>query len=218
MERKEANKIANADLVRLRVNEETYRIPIYGIEQIDKTWHELDNLLDTLSTMNSKNRYLYIEKVRDENSKTVQGKSKRPIAPNEDDARHEDKEIESGQVNLENVENDTDKEGAHSDENLDKRLEKDIEKRSFYELKWEGDINRKPIAQPLPKNISNSEALITVRFVVKPDGKVGRIIPLRKMNPELEREVISTLKDWLFSKLPEDDLQKDHWVTITFKF
>ena len=70
---------------------------------------------------------------------------------------------------------------------------------SPYELKWEGDIERMPTAQPLPTNITNSNAVVTVRFEVRPNGTVGRIIPLRKMSAELETEVIRTLRSWRFN-------------------
>lgn len=92
------------------------------------------------------------------------------------------------------------------------------ESHSPYELKWEGDLDRAPMVQSLPKNTSNSEAVITVRFEVQPDGTVGRVIPLRKMNPELEREVMSTLRTWRFSRLPGGAPQQTQWGTITFRF
>lgn len=88
---------------------------------------------------------------------------------------------------------------------------------SPYELKWEGNIARDPLVQPLPENASNSEGVISVRFQVKPDGTVGLIIPLKKMNPELEKEIQRTLKDWEFSKLPSGVPQQDQWGTITFR-
>lgn len=89
---------------------------------------------------------------------------------------------------------------------------------SPYELSWEGEIDRSPIIQTLPDNPNNSEVVITVRFEVRPDGTVGRIIPLRKMNPELEREVMSTLRSWRFSSLPGGVPQQTQWGTITFRF
>jgi TonB family protein len=87
-----------------------------------------------------------------------------------------------------------------------------------YDLLWEGDIERAPLAQPLPTNVANAEAVITVRFEVRPNGTVGRIIPLRKMHPELETEVLRTLRSWRFSRLPSDVPQQPQWGTITFRF
>ena len=87
-----------------------------------------------------------------------------------------------------------------------------------YELQWEGDIERATMAQPLPTNVANAEAVITVRFEVRPNGTVGRIIPLRKMNAELETEVLRTLRSWRFDRLPTDVPQQPQWGTITFRF
>jgi len=87
-----------------------------------------------------------------------------------------------------------------------------------YELSWEGNIKRDPMVQPLPQNTSNSEGVISVRFQVKPDGTVGLIVPLKKMNPELEKEVTQTLRNWKFSKLPSGVPQQAQWGTITFQF
>ena len=92
------------------------------------------------------------------------------------------------------------------------------EKSAPYELNWEGDLERAPLVQPLPDNTSDIEATLTIRFEVKPDGTIGRIIPLRKMNPELEREVIRTLRSWRFSRLPSGVPQQSQWGTITFRF
>ncbi|MEO1021490.1 MAG: TonB family protein [Bacteroidota bacterium] len=111
-----------------------------------------------------------------------------------------------------------DERGAKGDVDADQDAGNDEEKSAPYELKWEGDIERAPMVQPLPTNNSNSEAVISVRFEVRPNGTVGRIIPLRKMNPELEREVMRTLRTWRFSRLPGGVPQQSQWGTITFRF
>ncbi len=87
-----------------------------------------------------------------------------------------------------------------------------------YDLQWEGELDRSPMVQPLPSNQTNEEAVITVRFEVNPDGSLGRVIPVRKMNPELEREVMRTLRSWRFSRLPSSVPQEPQWGTITFRF
>ncbi len=94
----------------------------------------------------------------------------------------------------------------------------DSDETAPYELQWEGDIERAPMAQPLPTNVANAEAVITVSFEVRPNGTVGRIIPLRKMNAELETEVLRTLRSWRFSRLPSGVPQQPQWGTITFRF
>lgn len=95
---------------------------------------------------------------------------------------------------------------------------RDVDRSSPYDLRWEGDLDRSPMVQPLPENTEDMEAVISVRFEVFPDGSIGRIIPVIRMNPELEREVISTLRSWRFSRLPSGVPQESQWGTITFRF
>ncbi len=87
-----------------------------------------------------------------------------------------------------------------------------------YQLAWEGDIQRAPLQQPMPNYVVEVEAVITVRFEVRADGTVGSIQPLQRMNPELEREVISTLRSWRFSRLPSSVPQESQYGRITFRF
>lgn len=94
----------------------------------------------------------------------------------------------------------------------------DTDRSSPFDLQWEGDINRSPVSQPLPSYIVDVEAVITVRFQVMPDGTVGRMQPLMRMNPELEREVFSTLRRWRFSRLPSGVPQEPQYGTVTFRF
>ncbi|WP_018127516.1 energy transducer TonB [Balneola vulgaris] len=108
--------------------------------------------------------------------------------------------------------------GNRGETNADAGTGSDDEKSAPYELKWEGNLEREPMVQPLPNNTANAEGVISVRFQVKPDGSVGLIIPLKKMNPELEKEVQRTLKSWKFSRLPSGVPQKAQWGTITFRF
>ncbi|MCP9291329.1 energy transducer TonB family protein [Gracilimonas sediminicola] len=146
------------------------------------------------------------------------------IDPNQEENKPEEEEVEVPPVAKENetstdgakVSGDVD--GARGDMNSDQGIGNDEEKTSPYELKWEGEIDRSPMVQPLPENTSNTEGVITVRFEVRPDGTVGRIIPIKKMNPELEREVMSTLRTWRFSRLPGGVPQQTQWGTITFRF
>lgn len=146
------------------------------------------------------------------------------IDPTQEDTEPQEEEVEIPPIAQENetvtegAEESGDEDGARGEINSDQGIGNDEDKTSPYELKWEGDLDRAPMVQPLPENTSNSEAVISVRFEVRPDGTVGRIIPLRKMNPELEREVMSTLKNWRFSRLPGGAPQQTQWGTITFRF
>jgi len=111
-----------------------------------------------------------------------------------------------------------DERGLRGDPNVDQGPGHTADRSAPYDLQWEGELNRTPMQQPLPNNRTNEEAVITIRFEVHPDGSLGRVIPLRKMNPELEREVMSTLRGWRFSRLPTGAPQEPQWGTITFRF
>ncbi len=124
----------------------------------------------------------------------------------------EDEQIEEG------VEDSGDEEGTSGDPNVDQGPGNTPDKSAPYDLQWEGELNRDPMVQPLPDNQTNEEAVITIRFEVHPDGSLGRVIPLKKMNPELEREVMRTLRSWRFSRLPSGVPQEPQWGTITFRF
>lgn len=147
--------------------------------------------------------------VVDPNQNTEQQAEEQVVIPPQSQAAEDVKE---------GAEESGDTDGAKGDLNADQGIGNDEDKSSPYELKWEGDIERAPMVQPLPRNNANTEAVITVRFQVKPDGTVGRIIPLRKMNPELEKEVMRTLRTWRFSRLPSGVPQQAQWGTITFRF
>lgn len=125
---------------------------------------------------------------------------------------------EKAEVQEEGAETSGDVDGNTGDLNADQGTGNETEKSAPYELQWEGDLERSPMVQPLPENTSDIEATITIRFEVKPNGGIGQIIPLRKMNPELEREVIKTLRSWRFSRLPSGIPQQSQWGTITFRF
>jgi TonB family protein len=87
-----------------------------------------------------------------------------------------------------------------------------------YKLEWDGNVDRSPLVQPLPSYVSEVEAVITVRFEVRPNGTVGQIQPIRRSNPELEAEVTRTLRSWKFSSLPQSAPQESQFGVITFRF
>ena len=111
-----------------------------------------------------------------------------------------------------------DERGVEGEVNVDQGTGITEDASSPYQLQWEGDLDRTPQVQPLPSNPTNNEATITIRFQVNPDGSLGRVFPLKKMNPELEREVMRTLRSWRFSRLPQGVPQEPQWGTITFRF
>lgn len=124
----------------------------------------------------------------------------------------EDEQIQQG------VTESGDVRGLQGDVNVDQGTGTTPDRSAPYDLQWEGELDRSPMVQPLPSNPTNDEAVITVRFEVNPDGSLGRVFPLRKMNPELEREVMRTLRSWRFSRLPSGVPQEPQWGTITFRF
>jgi outer membrane biosynthesis protein TonB len=101
---------------------------------------------------------------------------------------------------------------------VDQGTETDPVRSAPFQLEWEGDINRAPIVQPLPDYVTETEAVISVRFEVRPDGTIGRLQPIIKAHPELEREVLRTLRTWRFSRLPSNLPQEPQFGTITFRF
>lgn len=161
------------------------------------------------------------EQVQEEVIKTPETNK---VDPEKQSATEEQKEVtvppktEKDEVQKQGAETSGDVQGNTGDLTADQGTGNEQEKSAPYELKWEGDIERSPMVQPLPDNTTGSEATITIRFEVKPDGTLGRIIPLKKMNPELEREVMSTLRSWRFSELPSGVPQQSQWGTITFRF
>ncbi|MEX0680573.1 MAG: hypothetical protein WD097_04255 [Balneolales bacterium] len=122
------------------------------------------------------------------------------------------------ELEQEGVEETGDIRGIRGRVDADQGSENDPIRSSPYQLEWEGDINRSPIVQPLPNYVSETEAVISVRFEVRPDGSVGRLQPLIKANPELEREVFRTLRTWRFSRLPSNIPQESQYGIITFRF
>lgn len=94
----------------------------------------------------------------------------------------------------------------------------DPDRASPFQLEWDGDFDRAAVTQPMPSYNVEVEAVISVRFEVRPDGTVGRMTPIIKANPELEREVFRTLRSWRFSRLPSGVPQESQWGTITFRF
>lgn len=127
-------------------------------------------------------------------------------------------DVQQDEEELEGAEETGDVEGLTGETNVDQGTSNDEDKSAPYSLKWEGDIQRSPVIQPLPSNTQGVEAVITIRFQVRPDGSIGRIIPLKKMNPELENQILTTLRRWKFSELPSGVPQQAQWGTITFRF
>lgn len=146
------------------------------------------------------------------------------VEPEEETSTEEQQEVtvppmtEEDEVQQEGAETSGSEQGNTGERDVDQGTGNEQEKSAPYELSWNDDIDRSPTRQPLPSNVADAEATITIQFEVKPDGTVGEIVPLKKMNRELEREVIQTLRSWRFSRLPSGVPQESQTGTITFRF
>ncbi len=88
------------------------------------------------------------------------------------------------------------------------------------ELGIEGPVaKREPLSQPpLPEVVVKTDSEITLKFWVRPDGVVGRIVTVRKGDADLEAAAIRYLSGWRFSPLLPHEPQEEQWGTITVRF
>ncbi len=89
-----------------------------------------------------------------------------------------------------------------------------------FSINWLGGGIREKLSGVLPVYPPglNKEATILLRFIVKPDGSIGRIIPERKGETTLENISIQALKNWRFNKLESQVPQINQEGVITFVF
>ncbi|HNW58878.1 MAG TPA: energy transducer TonB [bacterium] len=62
------------------------------------------------------------------------------------------------------------------------------------------------------------EAVIQFKFTVQPDGRLSGLIPMRKGDPTLEKITLTALRQWLFSPLPAQAVQRPVQGIITFRY
>lgn len=80
-------------------------------------------------------------------------------------------------------------------------------------------IDRVPVRTMLPQYADKVNAIIQVRITVAPNGRVMRVIPVRKGNASLERAVTQALlQRWQFNPLASNVPQENQTGTITFRF
>ena len=84
----------------------------------------------------------------------------------------------------------------------------------------EGPVaQREPLFRPaLPAVKVLSESTIALKFWVRPDGVVTRIVPERKGDATLEAAAIRYLEGWRFTPLASYEPQEEQWGTITVRF
>ncbi|MGQ4807115.1 hypothetical protein NKDENANG_00457 [Candidatus Entotheonellaceae bacterium PAL068K] len=78
---------------------------------------------------------------------------------------------------------------------------------------------REPLSRPsLPKVKVQIESEIMLKFWVRPDGVVSRVLPERKGDAALEAVAIRYLEGWRFTPLPAYEPQVEQWGLITVRF
>lgn len=79
---------------------------------------------------------------------------------------------------------------------------------------------RRIIFRPPPPSagFSGSSGDIVLRFWVLSDGTVGRVIPVRKGNANMEGVAANHMKRWRFSPLPPGAPEREEWGLIVFRF
>ncbi len=94
----------------------------------------------------------------------------------------------------------------------------DPDRAAPYSLEWDGEFSRTASVNPRPNYTVEVEAQIRVRITVEPDGSVSDVQPIRRTDPDLEREVIQTLNRWRFNRLPSGVPQVAQTGVVTFVF
>lgn len=79
---------------------------------------------------------------------------------------------------------------------------------------------RKIYSYSLPKYPEGvlKEIDVKLRFTILPDGTVGTIIPLIKVDSRLENAAINSLRQWRFEPLPKSQKQFDQTAIIVFPY
>jgi TonB family protein len=78
---------------------------------------------------------------------------------------------------------------------------------------------REPLYRPsLPEVQVQAESEITLKFWIRPDGVVSRVLPERKGDTTLEVVAMRYLEGWRFTPLPPHEPQVEQWGTITIRF
>lgn len=78
---------------------------------------------------------------------------------------------------------------------------------------------REPLYRPpLPQVQVSTESEITLKFWVRPDGVVSRVLPERKGDTALEATAMRYLEGWRFTPLSPQEPQVDQWGMITVRF
>jgi len=78
---------------------------------------------------------------------------------------------------------------------------------------------REIIFQPNPPKVDiHVEGDVVLKFWILPDGTVGRVIPLKKVDAQLEQAAINYIQKWRFAPLPGNVPQEEEWGIIPIKY
>ena len=80
----------------------------------------------------------------------------------------------------------------------------------------ERSILKKVIPQ-YPEGLQK-EAVVKIRFIVLPDGSIGRTIPVQKGDPVLDEITLRAFRQWKFNPLASSAAQRNAEGIITFKY
>lgn len=84
---------------------------------------------------------------------------------------------------------------------------------------WGPVAKREPLYRPpAPSVHMQAEGEIRLKFWVRPDGVVSRVLPERRGEAALEVAAIRYLAGWRFTPLPPYEPQVEQWGTITVRF
>lgn len=88
-----------------------------------------------------------------------------------------------------------------------------------YGIDWGGRGNRRIYSYIIPKYPDgvSKEIDVRLRFSILPDGTVGTITPLVKVDTRLENTAIHSLRQWRFAPLPQGQ-RVEQWAIIVFPF
>lgn len=112
-----------------------------------------------------------------------------------------------------------DKSLRFASQELSRLRETRSEAESRQSIRGPAGMRRIVFRPPPPKGrFSGASGDITLRFWVLSDGTVGRVIPVRKGNAQLEGIAVNHMKRWRFSPLPPGVPEREEWGLIVFRF
>ncbi len=92
------------------------------------------------------------------------------------------------------------------------------EKSSTVDFPIEGPLARRHVIYrpPPPKTVALVSGTVKIKFWVLPDGTVGKMIPIVRGDPDLERRALKFLSKWRFEKT--NSAARDQWGILSIRF